>query len=47
MGQGGKIMTYQDRLWQYEREKRILQQKNLSDAEYMREIIKLADKWRI
>lgn len=40
-------MTYQDRLWEYEREKRKLQQQNLTPDEYMREIIKLADKWGI
>lgn len=40
-------MTYQDRLWEYEREKRKLQQQNLTPDEYMREIIKLADNWRI
>ena len=40
-------MSYQDRLWEYEREKRKLQQQNLTPDEYMREIIKLADKWRI
>ena len=40
-------MTYQDRLWEYEREKRKLQQQNLTDIEYMQAIKKLADKWRI
>lgn len=40
-------MSYKDRLYEYEREKRKLQQKNLSPDEYMREIIKLANKWRI
>lgn len=40
-------MCYQDRLWEYEREKIKLQQQNLTPDEYMREIIKLADKWRI
>ena len=40
-------MTYQDRLWEYEREKRKLQQQNLTDYEYMQAIKKLADKWRV
>ena len=40
-------MTYQDRLWEYEREKRKLQQQNLTDVEYMQAIKKLADKWRV
>ena len=40
-------MSYQDRLAKYEQEKRRLQQQNLSHEEYMRAIIKLANKWRI
>ena len=40
-------MCYQDRLQRYEQEKKKLQQQNLTPDEYMREIIKLADKWRI
>lgn len=40
-------MSYQDRLARYEQEKKKLQQQNLTPDEYMREIIKLADKWRI
>lgn len=40
-------MTYQDRLWEYEREKRKLQQQNLTDYEYMQAIKNLADKWRV
>lgn len=40
-------MTYQDRLREYEREKRKLQQQNLTDVEYMQAIKKLADKWRV
>ena len=40
-------MSYQDRLQRYEQEKKKLQQQNLTPDEYMREIIKLADKWRI
>ena len=40
-------MTYQDRLARYEQDKMKLQQQNLTPDEYMREIIKLADKWRI
>ncbi len=40
-------MSYRDRLQRYEQEKRKLQQQNLSYDEYMRAIIKLADKWRV
>lgn len=40
-------MSYQDRLARYEQEKKKLQQKGLSYEEYMREIIKLADKWKV
>ena len=40
-------MCYLDRLARYEHEKKKLQQQNLTPDEYMREIIKLADKWRI
>ena len=40
-------MTYQDRLARYEQDKKKLQQQNLSPEDYMRAIIKLADKWRI
>lgn len=40
-------MCYQDRLAKYEQEKRRLQQQNLSHEEYMRAIIKLANKWRV
>jgi hypothetical protein len=40
-------MSYQDRLARYEQEKRKLQDQNLSYDEYMRTIIKLANKWRI
>lgn len=40
-------MCYQDRLQRYEQDKKKLQQQNLTPDEYMREIIKLADKWRI
>ena len=40
-------MCYQDRLARYEQDKKKLQQQNLTPDEYMREIIKLADKWRI
>ena len=40
-------MCYQDRLARYEQEKKKLQRQNLTPDEYMREIIKLADKWRI
>ena len=40
-------MCYQDRLAKYEQEKRKLQQQNLSPEDYMRAVIKLADKWRV
>lgn len=40
-------MTYQDRLARYEQEKKKLQEQNLSYEDYMREIIKLANKWRV
>ena len=40
-------MCYQDRLQRYEQEKKKLQQQNLSHEDYMREIIKLANKWRV
>lgn len=40
-------MSYQDRLSRYEQEKKKLQQQNLSPEDYMREIIKLANKWRV
>ena len=40
-------MSYQDRLANYEQGKKKLQEQNLTPDEYMREIIKLADKWRI
>lgn len=40
-------MTYKDRLERYEQEKRKLQEQNLSPDDYMRAIIKLADKWRV
>ena len=40
-------MCYQDRLARYEQEKKNLQQQNLSPEDYMRAIIKMADKWRV
>lgn len=40
-------MNYQDRLANYEQEKKKLQEQNLSYEDYMREIIKLANKWRV
>ena len=40
-------MTYQDRIMKYEEEKKRLQEKNLTYEEYMREIIKLANKWKV
>lgn len=40
-------MNYQDRLANYEREKKKLQEQNLSPEDYMRAIIKLANKWRV
>ena len=40
-------MSYQDRLQRYEQEKKKLQHQNLSHEDYMRAIIKLANKWRV
>lgn len=40
-------MCYQDRLYEYEKEKKKLQQKGLTSEEYMKAVIRLADKWRI
>ena len=40
-------MSYQDRLQRYEQKKKKLQQQNLSPKDYMRAIIKLANKWRV
>lgn len=40
-------MSYQDRLQRYEQDKRKLQEKDLTPDEYMRAIIKLANKWRV
>ena len=40
-------MTYKDRIMEYEKEKKRLQDKNLTYEEYMREIIKLARKWKV
>lgn len=40
-------MSYQDRLENYEQEKKKLQEQNLSYEDYMRAIIKLANKWRV
>lgn len=40
-------MNYQDRLANYEREKKKLQEQNLSPEDYMRAIIKLANKWKV
>ena len=40
-------MSYQDRLQRYEQEKKKLQQQNLSHEDYMRAIIKLANKWKV
>ena len=40
-------MTYQYRIMKYEEEKKKLQEKNLTYEEYMREIIKLAKKWKV
>lgn len=40
-------MSYQDRLQRYEQDKRKLEEKNLTPDEYMRAIIKLANKWRV
>jgi hypothetical protein len=40
-------MSYQDRLQRYEQDKRKLQEEDLTPDEYMRAIIKLANKWRV
>lgn len=40
-------MTYQQRLYEYEREKKKLQNANLSYKEYEKAIIELANKWRV
>jgi lipase chaperone LimK len=40
-------VCYEDRLREYEREKQKLKDKQLSDEEYMRAIIKLANKLRV
>lgn len=40
-------MSYQDRLANYEQEKKKLQEQNLSYEDYMRAIIKLANKWKV
>ena len=40
-------MSYQDRLQRYEQEKKKMQQQNLPPEDYMRAIIKLANKWRV
>ena len=40
-------MSYWDRLARYEQEKKALQERNLSPEDYMREIIKLANKWKV
>ena len=40
-------MCYRDRLERYEQEKMKLQQQNLSPEDYMRAIIKLANKWGV
>ena len=40
-------MCYQGRIERYEQEKKKLQQQNLSPEDYMRAVIKLANKWRV
>ena len=40
-------MSYLDRLARYEQEKRKLQHQNLNPEDYMRAIIKLANKWKV
>lgn len=40
-------LTYEERLQRYEQEKRLLQQQNLTDVEYMQAIKRLADKWGV
>lgn len=40
-------LTYEERLQRYEQEKRLLQQQNLTDVEYMQTIKRLADKRKV
>lgn len=40
-------MSYEERLREYEKEKTRLRLKNLSYEEYEREIIRIANKWRV
>lgn len=42
-----KKLTYEERLMNYERDKRLLREKNLSETEYLRAIKAIADKWGI
>lgn len=42
-----KRLSYEERLSRYEQEKRLLQQQNLTDVEYMQAIKRLADKWGV
>ena len=42
-----KILNYQERLRRYEQEKKLLQQQNLTDVQYMQAIKRLADKWGV
>lgn len=40
-------LTYEERLSRYEQEKKLLQQQNLTDVQYMQAIKRLADKWGV
>lgn len=40
-------MSYQDRLYEYEREKKKLLNSGMTAAEYQKAIIALAKKWKV
>lgn len=42
-----KRLTYYERLQRFEQEKKLLQQQNLTDVQYMQAIKRLADKWGV
>ena len=42
-----KRLSQYERQLRYEQEKKLLQQQNLTDREYMQAIKRLADKWHI
>lgn len=42
-----KRLSYDERLSRYEQEKKLLQQQNLTDVQYMWAIKRLADKWGV